>query len=338
MLMRCILLVYVFLYSHLLLAAAPILAIYGASTSGKTTLISQLKKELKLPHVELGIDLQTSKMLKQLENSEYADLYKKVHTFISSYEIFTALVRNEVEIRRGGITYVISVLGDWEEVERRARSKGIRLNEKEKTGIQDLRELLWNSYDVFHIDDLSYERVYIEMFREAVREARAGKRVFIDMTPLVFENFNVDDLFRRVMREESFEGDAKLVLVLCPFKQLSDRLAKRNARARKFGQYTELRAGVFPFFQYAALFSAVGLFASKTVDSLNYKDLVTAIHSMVSNDSSERIIGRLAEKLGVDDQEKDFFIKPKIDHDFLFVNDRMESIQETVSILMNFLI
>ena len=53
-----------------------ILAFYGTSSSGKTSLINAFKKKYKKPITELGLDLQIQKMLLQLEESEYKEEFR----------------------------------------------------------------------------------------------------------------------------------------------------------------------------------------------------------------------------------------------------------------------
>jgi hypothetical protein len=315
----------------------PILVFYGPSTSGKTSLIEELKKTHQGPLIEFGLDLQIAKMLLQLENSEYREEFRSAEEYFTRGEIFTALVRKEVDIPRRDRVFILNIEESMDLVLSRASSRGIDLTGRELSGIEILKKLIDDSYHVFHIENLNYEKVFIEIFKEMLRSSRNGDTVVADLAPITFEKFLVHKLLTDFIEREGFEGKVQSTLVLCPFKILLERIKNRNHLARKMKKTEELREGVFPFFQYAQLFNASGVERLPSVDSIRYRDLTEAVESTWSRPNTLEIVERLASKLGITDREREYSIQAQVEYDLLLINENWNSLNVMAAALRWFL-
>lgn len=305
---------------------APMLAVYGSSTSGKTTLVGKLKERISAPYVELGLDLKIEQLLKQYENSEYASIYKTALKYRYAGELFTALVRKELDFYKGNSVYVQSIRGDLDSIRKSLERKGIRLRSKDIEGIKAVKELIDKSDNVYGIKDLNYEKVYAEIFKDALAFSKQGVKVILDLIPLHFESFKVNEVLERALNDQGFAGEMKLILVLCPFRDLAQRILKRNAEAYKLNKKSELRVGVFPLLQYALLFNATVSANNPIIDSISYQDIIESVQSLWDKENHSTIAESLSFRLGVEKDQEVYSIYPQIRYDFLLINKTSESI------------
>jgi len=324
------------------LARAPILALYGTSTSGKTTILNAIKTSYPGEIRTLGLDTKIQSLLQQMENSQYSASFQLALQRFTKGEIFTALVRKEVDIRHNGDIVLVKIDRPMNEILADAQRRSIQLSDRDIRGIEALQILISKSVEVLNIDPLNYENVFVAIVKEAVENSKLGIPSILDLAPLTFEDFRVHEVFRRVLLRDADHGPSALALVFCPLRELVARILARNKKAEIDRQYDELREGVFPLFQYAQLYTAhepgVHL-ESEVIDSISYRDLVDSVRELWSGPRRESITQRLVDALGVKkDSDFNYSVRSHIDYDILLLNLSQNSTSLFLLQLMEFLL
>jgi hypothetical protein len=240
-------------------------------------------------------------------------------------------------VKRKNRNFTFAVDSDLDAIQSKAKSLGVELTEKEVSGIELLKELAEKAKIVFGQDLLNYEFFFSELFKEAIAYAKNGEHVVLDIAPIADRELFLHDSLKKEIEQESYLGPFKLVLVLCPFKQLAQRLKLRNEKARLMNESHEYREGEFPLYQYAQLFHASAVSNEKPViETLTYQDLVNAVDAILfeaNNNNKEKITKRLARKLGIQESEEVFEFRAKLEYDFLCVNADFQALSECVSVI-----
>jgi len=110
------------------------------------------------------------------------------------------------------------------------------------------------------------------MLDEVLLHAKSG-------TPVIFDALKTDSIATHVLfRDPAVKP--KIVLVYCPFQDLSARVINRNKEAVASGNPGDVRAGVFPLEQFAALFKPKESDDDPVIQTISKKDAEEAVGTL----------------------------------------------------------
>lgn len=195
----------------------------GTSTAGKSSIIQALR-QLEPDVIENGIDI--------------AYMKKEVDFFKTNHPEETAILEKFLDPSTINLA-VWNKERHWKEP----------ISDAEKTEAEKILKSLSEKYpSPSDADGAFFENVEPQMFDEAFELSRQGRSVIFDVIDI--------DSFARHALMRNFNGpQLNVALVYCPFHTLSSRMEKRNQEAKRDGNLSNQRIGVFPLMQFGSIYT-----------------------------------------------------------------------------------
>jgi chloramphenicol 3-O-phosphotransferase len=204
----------------------------GASTSGKTSTINALRK-LEPNRLVDGIDIQCDQVWVKGLAKTFPENFLIAAEALGDAEIVHA-------VNTGSRLWKKGLSGQKKEaanVSIQAMKKG--LEEAKKGGLGE--------EEILNLPPFNQLESY--MYDSAIKASLEGKKI-------IFDHMQAET-FRKHLDSLNFQVPVRVVLVYCPFTELSKRMVIRNKEAIASGDLENQRIGVFPLLQFAELFTQV---------------------------------------------------------------------------------
>lgn len=240
----------------------------GTSTAGKTTHMNKLYA--KNPQLlDYGVDPTFYRGVERLIARRHAHHYSAIKKVTSQF-VFKLLDRKE-----------------------KPRDKLVLLKGSTEADIAEARKSIAYFNEEYKNDALIkyHAPIISSAFQEIIMHSQQGRDVVVDMVSIE----RAKELFYR-----GFCAPFEIVLVFCPFDELSKRLLKRNEEAKRRGVMSNYR-GIAPFQEYVKLYKPAQKMDEPVVETLKKDEAIKAIrrHKVTAEEEKEFLLG-----LG--------FIKPEI--------------------------
>lgn len=204
-----------------------IVVLVGTSTAGKTSIIRALQT-LESDRKEDGGDLRI--LAQDVRNYQVTcpeETEVLLRAFKEPLDVSRAVFSKE-RAWRTGISHQEKELA--EEAISKIRQHGEKLSSEEQAKFRE-----------------SFENLELQMFDDAFEHSRRGGSV-------IFDVLKIDKLAQH-LHMRKFGGPIRIVLVYCPFYELSARMQKRNQEAQESGEYSNQRVGEFPLVQFSEIYT-----------------------------------------------------------------------------------
>lgn len=215
--------------NHILAADAnkvgDIIALVGTSTAGKTSIIKALK-HLESDRLEDGVDLRTMAIGLGIINKFYP-LEIAILNRVLNEPIAKAVFSSKRSWKSGA---------SFEE------------QEQAENAIKTIQEAISDpSPELAETFNFSFKDLEFEMFDDAVACSRRGQNVIFDV--LDFSTLS------NYINDKNINEPIRVILVYCPFHELSARMEKRNKEAVESGDTDNQRIGAFPLEQFSRIYT-----------------------------------------------------------------------------------
>lgn len=312
---------------------AIIILLYGASSSGKTTICQKLRN-LNSDLIIDGTDLANERLKEQHfekiriyinENkTEFANL-EYAQAIFTTTEICFIILNEKVNIHDIEVSLMFDFdtisTSDYENILEEKFGSGYLI---EKKAIAVLRHIAHG-----YVNNISLS-LHKEIFKLAINNSRKNISTILDVAPNEVKpgQFMID-IFLNQIKEMKHNGPTHIALLHCPIPTLLERIKARNCEALTNNNLQEIRNEPFPFRQYSILFGLSDKNPSVSLGTLNLEDAKKAITTF-SNNTVE--IEEIMMRLGFTTQCEKITISPKCDYDHIYDSDKQTTEEIAVSL------
>lgn len=301
-----------------------IILLYGASTSGKTTICKELLKFIN----PLKID-STDIAFKRLEEHTFDKIYNYLndnknqfpdHSYVKNIftetEIYNGISNEQVNIKGKEIPFMF----DLDEKAFQSVLEGIIGEEHsfEKKAIITLRKIAKSYLDQLYIS------VHEEMFDLAIINSMQQIPTILDIVPhpALPGQFMID-LFLEQFKKNEYSCPIHIALIHCSIFKLSERMFERNRYAKINEDIENIRDKSFPFRQYSQLFGALKTAKPTCIGTLKIQDARKIIATFCTNPSE---LDNIIEQIGfIHEQSDEIKIDVRCDYDQIYNADLLTS-------------
>ena len=285
-----------------------IVLLLGTSTAGKSSIIDAFLQKNRLAR-ESGIDISARKDIVAQMSQQFPGEIQTIRDALGVSVTDTTILNCIVSRDPSSLC-----------------KKGATIAEKEavRSAVQKIRQ-------GFSHSDVDVGKI---MFDEILCNSVQG-------IVTIFDHIDVEAVFSRVMNLH-IQLPLEFALVYCPFKDLSDRMDKRNEKAEAAGTPLDIRRGTFPFKQFAHFFGPKKREGDPVLETLP-RDVVVAEVSRHYRDDIEhrkvedrdwydRHLGHLQDKYKLSN-EQDLLRKEEAEvvgavlQDLGFTSDAIQSVE-----------
>lgn len=298
---------------------AIIILLYGTSTSGKTTICTNIQKHCNPVKVE-GTD-SAFKRLEDPNNQKLIELIKRNKDFLllnkgkkifSESEILNGVINEKIDIEHQKLSLMFDHDDNTFKVILDKFLKNLYLDNFSdiEQAIINLRKLAISCFDQTFI------QVHEEMFDRAIDNSMKGIPSILDIVPHPAHGGQfMIDLFLTCLKKNNHTCPTHIALIHCPLHQLSERMNERNRSALESEDLENVRDKSFPFRQYAQLFGYRQNIKNDNLGKLKIKDARKAMKPFCVNSEE---IDELIEKIGFKGQVEAIDICPKCKFDQIY--------------------
>ena len=222
----------------------------GTSSSGKTSIIRALKKEVS-GLVETGID-DSADSLRAHSIRKYAPaLYERMASAFTHTDISCAVFDETIRWKAG--------------ISEEVRATALRAVE-EARAIKD------------SLPKITDEKVHTELYDHVIHESSRG-------SPVIFDLVNPQDVpsFLEHMLRKHYLAPLKRGLLYCPFPILAEQVRRRNEKALASGNLDDFRVPLMPLEQFCDFFRPAE--RGETIIDTVRRDQVEAAYASAFNQS-----------------------------------------------------